>query len=672
MDHSFFQDLVVVFGLGLVVALAFTRMRLPLLVGYLFTGTVVGPYGLKLVQDRHNVETLAEVGVVALLFIIGIEFSLPNLVRYGSIVLLGGGLQMVITGTAAALIAWMLGLPPGPAMIVGCVVTLSSTAIVLRVLSDRGETETPQGRIALGILIFQDLAAVALILAIPFMAGQGGGWSPVLLTLAKAVGLVVGVLVLARRVVPWFLRMVVATRSRELFLLSVVLICLGTAWLTAEFGLSLALGAFLAGLVVSESEYGHHALSTVMPFQDVFSSLFFVSIGMLLDVNYVFQNPLPVLGATLAVVFGKALVVMITSLVLGQALRIAVLAGLVLAQIGEFSFLLIHAAAQLNALSTDTHQMLIAISIATMALTPMIVRISPAVADWISRGRGGPAESEVPTDLEDHVVIVGFGINGQNVALALRRIDMKYRVVELNPQTVKNLGAEQPILFGDATQEETLRSAGVHKARVLVLTLPDAAATRRIVQTARLLNPGVHVIVRTRFVREVDELYRLGASEVVPEEFETSIEIFSRVLRKYLVPRDVVENLVREVRQQGYGALRGMTRRFRPVTDLRSLLSDVELEVIRVETGSAVDGQTLGEADFKQRTGALVLGVRREGKTISSPPADLRLGAGDGLLVFGPPTAITAAGELLRGSPPSTRLQSSPAPQGKAHDVLDL
>lgn len=650
MDYGFLVDLVVVFGLGLVVVLLFTRLRLPPLVGFLATGVLVGPGGLALVRNEHRVEILAEVGIVVLLFTIGVELSLRQVARIARIVFLGGTLQVLVTGGLATGVALFLGLPRGAAVLTGFIVALSSTAIVMRSLTDRGETLSPHGRVSLGILIFQDLAIVPMMMAVPFLAGRAEGDAGIALTLATAVGMLAAVLVAARWALPRLLRVVVATRSNELFLFCIIVVVLGTAWITSWAGLSLALGAFLAGLLVSESEYSQHALGTVLPFRNAFSSLFFVSVGMLLDVKFLAGAPLTVLGLTAAILAGKGLVAAGVARLLGYPPRVALLVGFLLPQVGEFSFLLIHAGGSAGLVDDALRQLLLAATVLSMAMTPLIAAAAPGLARRLAQSTT-PAPPEASAELRDHVIIVGYGLNGKNVARALRHAGMAYLVLELNPDTVRTLRREgTPVLYGDATHPETLLHAGAARARVLVLTVPHAAATREIVTVAKHLNPALHVIVRTRLVEEVEELLRMGADEVVPEEFETSIEIFGRVLRRYLVPRDVVDRITRETRQEGYEMLRAAREQHRPVDGLRRLLADVELEVFRVGEESALRGQTLAETNLRQVTGALILAIHRDHMTTANPPADWRLDLNDVALVLGTPEAIAAAGRLFRGS----------------------
>ena len=653
MQPDFLYNLVVVFGLGLIVVLIFSKLRIPSVVGFLLTGILVGPHGLGLIFDEKSVEPMAEVGIVVLLFAIGVELSLGGLVRLGKIILVGGALQVAVTATLASGIALLLDIPRGTAILVGFIVALSSTAIVMQLLSQRAETGSPQGRISLGILIFQDFAVVPMMLAIPFLKEQGPELWMVSLTLAKAAAVVILVLVVARKVVPPLLHLVLATRSRELFLLCVIVICLGTAWLTSEAGLSIALGAFLAGLVISESEYSHHALAAVLPFRDAFSGLFFVSVGMLLQVGYVAGHPIAVLATTAAILVGKTAIITLLALALGHPIRIAVMSGVLLSQIGEFSFLLIHAGASEGVLvaGSEIHQLLMGATVLTMAITPLAVTYAPKLSRWVMEHTPSRTESGIHRFLKDHVIIVGYGLNGRNVAKALKHVDMPYVVLELNPEKVRRLQKEgNPIRYGDATSPDVLREAGIAHARVMVVTIPDAASARQIVEVAQELNSGVHLIVRTRFLREVPDLFQLGANEVVPEEFETSIEIFSRVLRKYLVPRDVVDQLEREARGEGYEMFRKAQDGFRPVEGLRKLLADVELEVYRVGETSRLIGKTLAEAQIRRETGAQILAIHREHETTPNPSADWTLQVNDVALLLGAPESLSKAGELFRGS----------------------
>ncbi|MBD3381026.1 MAG: potassium transporter KefB, partial [candidate division Zixibacteria bacterium] len=379
------RDVVVIFGVAVLVLLVFHRLRLPPIVGFLMTGMIIGPSGLSLVSSVHEVELLAEIGIILLLFTIGIEFSLTSLLRSKKAVLLGGSVQVILTILLTVLVARMFDVEPARALFYGMLVALSSTAIVLRTLQERAEIDSPPGRTSLAILIFQDIIIVPMIILTPFLSGTSEAASePVWMIVLKAVGVIVLVVALARFVVPAVLGQVTRTRSRELFLLSIALIAIAVAWLTSKAGLSLSLGAFLAGLIISESEYSLQALDGILPFKDVFTSFFFVSVGMIADLNYIISHPIIIIVGALIVFIAKASLASLASFFLGLSLRAALVAGLALAQVGEFSFILSKVGVHYDLMSEDVYQLFIAVSIFTMAATPFVIAVSPRWAEKLS------------------------------------------------------------------------------------------------------------------------------------------------------------------------------------------------------------------------------------------------------------------------------------------------
>ena len=579
----FLADLVIVFAVAAAIVFAFGQFRLPSVVGLLVAGVLVGPYGLSLISDLHVVEVLAEIGVVVLLFTVGLEFSLsrllvmlPTMARVGLPQIVG----TTILVTAATW--WYLGTLP-QAVFAGMLVAMSSTAIVLKLLADRGETATPHGRIAIAVLLLQDLVVVAAMLAVPLLAtaagvdppaeaaavSHGGGlFANPLASVAAGLAVVVAVLAVGRLVVPRILHEVVRLRNRELFLMTIVLACLGTAAITAQAGLSLALGAFLAGLVLSESEYGHQAFTEVLPFRDTLASLFFVSVGMLLDIRFLADHAALVAVTVLAIVVGKAAMTAVPALLAGYPPRTGLLAGAALAQVGEFSFVLGSRGAQAGLLDRDDYQTFLAAAVLTMAVTPLLAAALPGWLDRLSRSRwcgGWLADQTPPTsrqDLADHVIIAGFGLNGRNLAAALTECGVPFVVLELNPETVRRERAHGlDIHYGDCTRAAVLEHAGIARARAFVLAISDAASTRRSVRIARELAAGLRIIVRTEYVLEVEELRHLGADEVIPAEFETALALFDRVLAIYDVPAATVDDLTERMRLENYGFLRAGIRR---------------------------------------------------------------------------------------------------------------
>ena len=499
MDIPLLNDTVIIFGLAIVVLLICHKLRIPEVVGFLLTGIFVGPYGFGLVKAIHEVELLAEIGIVLLLFTIGIEFSLKRLMQIKKAVLMGGSLQVALTFLATVLAATWFDLALNQSIFIGFLVALSSTAIVLKLIQKRAEVDSPHGRTTLGVLIFQDIIIVPMILITPMLAGvTGDSGATVLVLLAKAFGIILLVIVSTKWLVPWVLFQVAKTRSQEIFLLSLVVICLGVAWLTSEAGLSLALGAFLAGLIISESEYSHQALGNIIPFRDIFTSFFFVSIGMLLDVGFLFQNPIIIVLLTLSVLALKFTLTSISIMLLGLPFRASILVGLALSQVGEFSFILSRSGVEHGLLSGDIYQMFLAVSILSMAATPFIIGMAPRIADAMLRlplpqklklGFSPVPEAKVNT-MKDHLIIIGFGVNGRNVARAAHLSKIPYAIIELNPETVRSEQAKgEPIFFGDSTQEAVLQHANINSARVVVSAINDPASTRRIAEIVRRLYP---------------------------------------------------------------------------------------------------------------------------------------------------------------------------------------
>lgn len=657
-QYVILRDLAIIFAVSLVVVLIFHRVRLPALPGFIVAGVLLGPNALGLVSDVHQVEGLAEVGVILLLFTVGIEFSLSRLREMGRQILAGGGTQVALTVALSCFVAIALGLRWQVAVLLGFLIALSSTAIVLKGLTDQGEIDAPHGRLATGMLIFQDLCVVPMMLVLPFLSGQAAsGAAGLLLALGKAVLVVIGVLVLARTVVPRALAVILRTRSRELFLIAVILVGTLTALGTAAAGASLALGAFLAGLVISESDYGHQAMAELLPFRDVFISLFFVAVGMLVQIGFLRDHPVMALGGVVLIMGGKTLLAAAGPALLGYSGRVALLAGLGVSQIGEFSFVLAREGRGAALLSEDLYQTFLAVAVLTMLVTPFLLQGGATILDRLERlvplGRllpglrqGAIAATDQP--LTDHVIVAGYGLNGRNLAAALRSIQAPYLIVELNAQTVQQARARgEPAFYGDATREEILRALGAERARLLVVAISDPAATRRMVRVARSLNPRIHIIARTRYVVEIPELTRLGADVVIPEEFETSIEIFARVLAFYDVPHAEIEGLVNQIRASQYAALRdGATR-----LSLGAVagIPQMAVERLRLTPDSPLVGQTLAATGLRKRTGALVLSVGRGEEEITTPGPRLRLAAGDILAVVGQPQQLRAAAALIAG-----------------------
>ncbi len=644
--HAFIlSEILIVILLSVLVLYPCQRLHLPIIVGFLLTGVIAGPHGLALVREIEVVRTLAEIGVILLMFTIGMEFSLRSLLHIRKTVLLGGSLQILLTVFAGFAAARLFGYDLKQALFGGFLLSLSSTAIVMKTLQDRAEIESPHGNTALGILIFQDMAAIPMMLLVPLLAGSfsSAGASPLLLSL-KAIGLILLVPIVSKWLAPIVFFSVAKTRSRELFLLTTIAMFMSVAWLTYAAGLSLALGAFLAGLILSESDYSHQALGDILPFRDVFTSFFFVSIGMLLDGGFLIRYPVPVMLASLFVFGVKAVTAGIASFFSGLPLRSAIVTGIALAQVGEFSFVLSETGASYGLVSGDTYQAFLAVSILTMMATPSLIAAAPFLAHAVvkrplpERWKHGivPGKQEVSSRLVNHLIIVGFGLNGRNLARAAQMAGISYLILEMNPSVVRSEKAKgEPIYYGDATQEAILLHANIKQAKSLIVVINDRAAARRITELARRLNPRVYILVRTRYITEINDLMSIGANEVIPEEFETSVEIFSRVLAKYFVPRDDIEKLIAEVRSDAYDMFRSISRNAQPSCTMESCLPDLEIVSFRIDENAPIIGETLQNIALRKKYGVTLLVVNRNAQIISNPAADFRFRAGDVLFLVG-------------------------------------
>jgi monovalent cation:H+ antiporter-2, CPA2 family len=656
-----FGDLLIILLVSVPVAFISLRLKLPLLVGLMLTGIAIGPSGFGLIKELAAIEVLAEIGVMLLLFTIGLEFSLRRLGEMKRLVLLGGGLQIILTIAATAGIAFLFGRAITQAIFFGFLVALSSTAIVLKSYVERNEVDSPHGRAGIAILLFQDISIVFMLLAVPLLGGEDiVSFTSIVLNLGTALLSLAGLVLAAWYLLPKFLKQMVHLRSPEAFLLTVVLLCLGMSWVTSHFGLSLALGAFIAGMVLADSDYSHQVTSEVLPFRDVFNSLFFVSIGMLLSVPILLANLGGVVLLVVALIVGKAFLIWAIVRILGYPQRIATITGLGLAQVGEFSFVLAKSGQTANLLPETDYQSFLAASIISMIATPFLIGIAPRVGYLIQSvfKDGSAADVENSEDeihmtssggLQQHVIIVGYGLNGRNLARVLRAVGIPYVILELDAEVVRRAkGKGEKINFGDATRREVLLHAGLSQAWSLVLAMSDPAAARRTVDLARRLNEKLHIIVRTRYVNEINELYDLGANEVIPEEFETSIEIFARVLHRYGTPRNVIEQQIARIRQQGYEMLRTPAAPLVPINSPTLELDGASTETIVVDAASPAVGRTLAELDVRGQSGATVIAVVRDGNTKISPGANYEIREGDAIVLLGSAKKIGRAVGILK------------------------
>lgn len=668
-EIAFLRQLVVVFGAGLVVVLLLSRLRLPTIAGFIVAGAVMGPSGLHWVEEPGRVEQLAEVGVVLLLFTIGLEFPLTGLRRTARAASLGGAIQLGVTALVVVGFSLRLGLSAPRGVFYGFLVALSSTAIVLRALAERGETDAPQGRFIVGVLLFQDLCVVPMMLVLPMLAGVGRGPWEIALALGKAAAAVAATAALARLLVPRVLRMVAGTRRRDLFVLTVLFFCLGIAWLTSLAGLSLALGAFLAGMALADSHYGHQALSDMLPLRDTFSSLFFISMGMLLDLKVLISHPAPLAGLTLALLFGKSLLAALAALAMGFPLRLAILAGIALAQVGEFSFVLAGVGRALGLMTPGEARLFLAASVLTMLVTPVAIHLAPRVAAGAGRlrllerllGRRRADQGDTAASLAGHVVVLGYGVGGQMLGEALRATGVPHVVVDIDSHRVRDAQTRgEPVLYGDATSREILLRARVPESRQVVVLLNDPDAIDRAVRVARELAREVPILARTRYLAEIAPLQRAGATEVVAQEFEASLDVVARVLRAASVPRNVIGERMEQARQRGPASEHRAPLARRGLGEV-SELAELKIESFLVGQPSWISGRTLAASRLREYTGATLVAIGRQGATATHAAPSDTIHVGDILYLVGGAPQVTAALDLLELGPEGRPLPG-PAP----------
>ena len=663
------RELVLLAGLSLGVSLVFGRLRLPAVTGFIITGALIGPGGFRLIQDPNTIQTLAEIGVVLLLFTVGLEFSLADLRALGLRTAFAGVLQIVLTAVLLAPVLVLAGLHPAQATFFGFAAAISSTTLLLKVTADRGELLAPHGRLLMGISLVQDLSLVPLTLMIPLLAGwaRGGltmnvGGEEILHALfgTAAAALVVFA---AWRWLPWLLGQASRTRSREVFLAGIALVVLGSAYLSHRAGLSLALGAFLGGLMLAGSEVSSQVAADLLPFRDTLSSVFFLSIGMLFQPAVVARHPGFVIGVTARVVVLKFAASLLGARLSGIPGPVALAAAFGLAHVGEFAFVLVQTGTAAGLLPGDWGPVFVASALFSLLFGPLLAgsasRGSAAIYSRLGRGRsreaialslaGAPPESA----FRHHVIIAGFGLNGRNVARVLRAVKIPHVVIDQAPDKIAACGAQgSPALLGNAAQPEILERVGIRHARALVVALSDPISTRHTTRLARQLQPAVHIVVRTRYVREVDSFYDVGANVVIPEEFETSIEIFTTVLRQFHVPVNIIDAQITLLRRERYSVLRGQKLSGAVVEQLDEILAQGTTETARVLQHAPAAGRTLAELGLDPASGACrAVAVVRTGRAITALDAAFAVQAGDTLVLTGAHREIDEALERLAPRP---------------------
>lgn len=656
-SHDLLQQLVLVYALAVTLIVLAVRAGVPSIVALIATGVLAGPSGFALVPHQEDVETLSEIGVALLLFMAGLDFSIGELRRIWRRVLVGGVGQVAITAALAGGLLALVGASTSSRLIiVGLFVALSSTAIVLKELNRLNHAHAPHGRLAIGVLLLQDIIVIAVLVFAPVILGTAASVNPAT-ALVRLMVVLGGLFVMSRFALPALLRTVSRT-SREAFSIAVLLAAVGTAYVTSLLGFSMAIGAFVAGLVLAESEFSHQVHADVRPLRDLLASLFFVSIGMLVDPRQI--------GASLPLLLVLAVVITLVKtagaagafLLAGAPHRVAVASAVALAQVGEFSFLLGRGALDAGVLSAAEWQVLLGASLLTMAATPTLVTMAPSIGARLARHeRDQEALDALPT-MSQHVIILGYGIGGRLIARALTEVAAPYLILELNGANVQEGRSHgQPIYYADATVREPLEAAGVMRAAAVVALLSDPDASERAIRVVRAISPTVPLVVRTRYRLEADRLMRAGATLAIAEELEGSLEALAQLLARLHIPGNVVDVLLETYRRTTTSAARGRTARAVPFSELPVEIADTPVATFRLRDGMWGVGRTLAELDLRAATGATVLAVRRGDRTMTTPDGSFRLATGDDLFLLGDEADVLLARNRLEAGP---RREASP------------
>jgi len=646
------RDIVIILLVSLPIIFLFRKLEIPSLVGFLLAGMIIGPFGFKLIKSVDEIEVIAEIGVILLMFTIGLEVSFTQINRIKKYFIIAGGLQFIITSILACVIFIISGLPFNQSIFLGFLVALSSTVIVMKLLSDRNELESPHGKISVSIALFQDLMIVPLFLILPILSVDKE-INPIdaLIKIFIAFATTAILLLTAKYFMPPIVHQIARLKMREAFTVGVILFILGTAYITHLAGLSFAIGAFIAGLILAESDYNHQILSEILPLRDAFNSIFFVSVGLLLNIQFVYFNPLLISGITISTFLFKFLIILLIVLALKYPLRIAILCGIALGQIGEFSFVLAQAGTKFGLINSDIYSSFLASSIFTMILTPILFQLEPWITKQSTKLKASIEEADnFVKKLSAHVIIAGYGLNGKNLARVLRETGIQYIVVELNPDTVRlEKQNGEKIIYGDISREEIIKIAGIDRANVIVYAISDPLITKISLKIAKSLNPHIYALVRTRYINEVDELKKLGADEVIPEEFETALQIFRKVLEKYHIPLNVIMQQVTLLRQESYKLLRKEGMEISAFTHLDEILAQGLIETFFVDEDSPCVNKTLSEINLRAQTDATIIAIVRNGNMLSNPSGKVILSAGDTIILYGTHKSVDRAIEFLSG-----------------------
>jgi len=655
MELGILKDIVIIFALSTMVNLIFTRFRIPTVVGYLITGVIAGPHLLSLVKDSHQIELIAEIGVVLLLFTIGMEFSLKHLLRIRRIVFVGGFIQVFITAAIFLGVSRFYEMNLQSGIFIGFLVALSSSALVLKILQERSELTSNYGRTVLGILIFQDLLLVPLLLFTNLLSDSSVDISREIVILGIKVILIIGMVYAGNKwLLPKLLHLIALTKNQELFIMSIFLICFAIAMLTARLGMSLAFGAFLAGLMISESEYSHNAFGNFQSVKDVFTSFFFVSIGMLLDLSFVIDNWQLVLLSIILVLVIKTIIAGGTGFILGHTFQGTVLIGLALSQVGEFSFILAKIGLENSILSEFNYDLFLAVAVITMAVTPFVFSISRPLSERLLKlplpvklVEGLFPLQEIPLpDYRNHLVIIGKDASALKLSSMARQNGIEHISIIFDPEIAREKMLKGDlVVYGDAVNEPILRKAHTDTADTVVVSVGSIIPAMAIIEHIRNINKNAYIVVRAKLIRSVAQLYKAGADQVLPEKLEIAIDLLNRVLLRKLLPQKEINRILTHIRSTNLGEFVEKDTVNQP--SVLDELPAFNIMAVGVEKGAPSDGKSLKEMDLRKKTGVTLLAIKRNSSIIEHPGPSTILNAGDITYLLGTPEQINFASEIM-------------------------
>lgn len=633
-------DIAIIVVAGLIGGAIAQQLRQPLILGYILAGVMVGPFtGGVTVSEIHDIELLAEIGVALLLFALGLEFSLKELKPVRHIALIGTPIQILLTMALGFGIGQMLGWNWAVSVWFGGMIALSSTMVTLKTLMSQGRLGTLSSRVMIGMLIVQDLAVVPLMIILPQLNEPGAGLPVLGLAALKAALFLFLMIFVGTRLLPRLMAYIAAWNSRELFLLAITAIGLGVGYATYLFGLSFAFGAFVAGMVLSESDYGHQALSDIIPVRDLFGLLFFVSVGMLLDPLFLMANWATILAVVLVTAAGKGVIFSTLSRLFGYGNVIPLAVGLGLFQVGEFSFVLARVGLATNSISNEQYALMLTTALTTMILTPFVSGLTAPLYALRKRWfKQEPMQTiNLPNSgLHQHVVIAGGGRVGQYVAQVLQRLGLAFVIIELDYHRVEQAKeAGLPVIYGDAAQEVVLEAAEVEQACLVLVTTPAITVTQAIVDQVRRLNSAVHIVARAEGIEQMQALHQQGVYEVVQPEFEAGLEITRQTLLHLNLAAVDIQRFTDAIRQELYAPLYQSHNEYQTIAQLQSAARLLEVNWVTLPADSSLVGQTIRQAKVRSRTGASVVGVIRAGRLFPNPHADYEFSAGDSVAVMG-------------------------------------